>query len=93
LLRDQEYVDAGASFSYIDVGGVQRSMALVAGSLAFTLCQVPVTYTRGGESSVSVQYADGRDERIPGRSLPEEVSAQVFARSGAVVRIDVRLPG
>jgi hypothetical protein len=89
LLRDDEYRADDASFSYIDAGGKNQSLDLAAGSLAFTFCQVPVVYTRGGDGSILVRYADGGDERIAGNSLPAEASALVFTRCAAVERIDV----
>ena len=92
LLRDDEYLAGGAPFSYVDAGGMNQSLNLAAGSLAFTFCQVPVVYTRGGGASISVRYADGRDELIAGNSLPAEVSALLFARCAAVERIDVQVP-
>jgi hypothetical protein len=92
LLRDDEYLAGDAVFSYVDAGGRNQSLDLAAGSLAFTFCQVPVVYTRGGDASISVRYTDGRDEHIPGDSLPAELSSLVFARSGAVERIDVQVP-
>ena len=92
LLRDEEYLDHDTPFSYVDAGGKNRSLDLAAGSLAFTFCQVPVVYSRGGDASISVRYAGGRDEVIAGNSLPAEVSALVFARGGAIERIDVGVP-
>jgi hypothetical protein len=92
LLRDDEYLAGAAAFSYVDTGGTSRSLDLAAGSLAFTICQVPVVYTRGKAASISVRHADGREERIDGNSLPVELSALVFGRSGAVERIQVTVP-
>ena len=92
LLRDDEFLADNARFSYVDVGGESRTLSLTAGSLAFTFCQVPVVYTRasrGRDASISVRYADGRDERFAGNSLPAEVSALVFERSAAIERVDV----
>ncbi|MDH3215708.1 MAG: hypothetical protein OEN01_05370 [Candidatus Krumholzibacteria bacterium] len=92
LLRDDEYLADDARFSYVDAGGKEQSLDLAAGSLAFTFCQVPIVYTRGGDASISVRYADGRHELIAGNSLAAEVSALVFARSAVVERVDVHVP-
>jgi hypothetical protein len=92
LLRDDEYLADGALFSYVDAIGQVRSLELGAGSLAFTLCQVPVVYTRASDTSISVRYADGRDEHIAGKSLSLEVSTLLFTRSAAVERIVVHVP-
>jgi hypothetical protein len=92
LLRDEEYLTGDALFSYVDVNGKNQSIDLVAGSLAFTFCQVPVVYTRGGDASISVRYTDGRNELVAGNSLPADISALVFTRSAVVERLDVHLP-
>ncbi len=92
LLRNDDYLANDAPFSYVDAGGKNQSLGLAAGSLSFTFCQVPVVYTRGGDALISVRYTDGRIERIAGNSLPAEVSALVFTRSGAVDRVDVQVP-
>ncbi len=91
LLRDAEYLAAGARFAYVDAGGKEQSITLEASSLAFTLCDTPIVYRRGGKASISVHYADGRDDTVAGNSLPAEVSALVFARSAVIQRIDVHL--
>lgn len=92
LLRDDEYLAGDARFAYVDVGGKDQSIDLAAGSLAFTFCQVPIVYTRGAESSISVRCADSREERIAGNTLPARLSSLVFARSAVVQRIDVHVP-
>jgi hypothetical protein len=92
LLRDDEYLAAGTRFSYVDAGGQDQSIDLPAGSLAFTCCQVPVVYTRGGQASITVRGADGRSQRLAGSSLTPELSALVFARSAKIERIDVQIP-
>jgi hypothetical protein len=92
LLREHEYLADDTVFSYVDADGRDQSIDLAAGSLAYTFCQVPVVYTRGGEASTLVRYADGREELHTGNSLPPEIAALLFTRSGAVVRIEVQTP-
>ena len=44
LLREREFTDRATVFNYVDVAGQRRAIELPAGSLAYTLCQVPVVY-------------------------------------------------
>jgi hypothetical protein len=92
LLRDDEYLADDFVFSYVDASGNEQSLRLSAGSLAFTLCQVPVVYTRGGGASVAVRYRDGTKETTAGNSLSGEASTRLFARTGDLERIDVSIP-
>jgi hypothetical protein len=92
LLSDDEYLAGDAQFSYVDARGNEQTLALSAGSLAFTYCQLPVVYRRGNNALITVHYADGRDRRFPGNSLSPDISALVFSRSAVVERIDVNVP-
>ncbi len=58
------------------------------GSLGFTFCSVPVVYSLGDATGIDVTWADGRRDRFE-TELDCATSSAVFARSGAVARIDV----
>ena len=74
------------------VAGPQR-LALPAGSLAFTVCQVPVVYTLSdGPGRTRITRRDGTTDEVEGAALDAATSREVFDRSGAVSRIDVDLP-
>jgi hypothetical protein len=52
---------------------------------------VPVVYRRSDVPLLRVVGADGAVTEIEGDSLSAEISAEVFRRTGAVVRIEVHL--
>lgn len=96
LLRADEWTAAPTTFAYHDLTGQERTLALPAGSLAFTFCQVPVVYRRtdgpGTTAAVVAHLADGtRVEGVDG-ALGADVSARLFRRSGDVVRVEVEVP-
>jgi len=63
------------------------------GSLAFTICQVPVIYEKiTGSAWVQVTFADKTTTEFTGSRLDARVSAEVFNRSGRVERIRVGIP-
>lgn len=93
LLRAEEWTTAPATFAYRDVGGAERSIDLPAGSLAFTFCQVPVVYSRGGDAvSVTAHLADGTTMDQPNGVLSPELSASIFRRDGRVTSLSVHVP-
>ena len=67
-------------------------MPLPAGSLAFTVCQVPVVYTLvEGDGTVQVAFTDGETTAQPGDRLDAAVAAAIFARRGTVDHIRVAI--
>jgi hypothetical protein len=84
LLRDDEFLDGSGSFDYVDISGQGQTIALPAGTLAFTFCQTPVIYTRGQAAQIRVSYADDRSRIIPGSDLDVETSQHIFSRDGQV---------
>ncbi len=93
LLPADEFAERPAEFCYFDIEGEVRSIALSAGSLAFTFCQVPVIYERvTGETSIRITFTDGATAEHPGYRLDERTSADLFARSGRIAMIRVGIP-
>ena len=94
LLEPRELLDAPAEFRYWDVEGAERRLALEAGSLAFTVCQVPVVYERApdGAGGVSIVLADGTVTAGPGDRIAPGLASEIFARSGRVREVRVRVP-
>ena len=58
------------------------------GSARFTVCSVPMTLEVGTVDEVTIEHSDGRRHRRDGLELTSEESRDVFARSGAVARVD-----
>ena len=54
----------------------------------FSLCQTPVTVSLGAKPAVRIVWADGRSDTDNGLRVGELASSEVFARSGAVERIE-----
>jgi hypothetical protein len=94
LLRRSEFLREPQTFEYYDVAGRRQSMELAADTLAFTYCQVPIVYRRSDEPHLMLHFADGTDRSLDGLVLDADASAEVFRRSGKIVRIEVSLaPG
>jgi hypothetical protein len=93
LLRREEFLTAACAFTYRDVGGAKRKLPLKPGELGFTYCQVPVIYRLAGKDSISVLRRDGEPSRLDALNLDAALSAEIFARTGKVARIEVCLGG
>ena len=89
LLHAAEFLSTPGTFEYVDVTQTWQTVDLPAGSLAYTLCQVPVVHLRGDSPSIELALADGRTERFDGLELDQEWSRKIFRRAHDVVRMTV----
>ena len=93
LLEAREFLPAPAPFTVVDAAGRARTLQLPAGSMGFTLAQVPVVYTIvRRESWVRVTAHDGRVELYEGDALSPAASRALLSRDGTIARIDVGVP-
>jgi hypothetical protein len=91
LLRREEFVTGRTEFAYYDVAGVKRRLALKAGELAFTYCQLPIVYRVATKNSVTLVRANGAKDRREDLRLDSTVSQEIFERRSEIARIEVCL--
>ena len=91
LLNRDEILIQNGTFSYFDLSGNKKSIELEAQQLGFTFCQVPVIYTFGKNGNIIIIYTSGERKEFPGNEIPEEISLQIFSRSGEVEAIEFHL--
>jgi hypothetical protein len=89
LLRRAEFLREPALFEPIGPDGRRHRIALEEGTLAFTVCQVPVVYHLAAERRLSVTLADGTTRERAGDTLDVDASQELLRRSGRIRRIDV----
>jgi len=95
FLRDEEFLATPGEFRFFSDTGSAEVLALPAGSLAFTICNVPVVYSRapGGPAQrvhmLRVHMATGEIRSRDVAELTVDESGSVFLRSGIICRIDV----
>jgi hypothetical protein len=92
LIRVAEFSDAPGTLPYVDVTGERRSVDVPAGGYAITFCQVPVVVSRGGAAEVVLTTRAGETVARSELEIDSATSASLFARTGAVTRIEVRVP-
>jgi hypothetical protein len=91
VLRKSEFLDSPATLRYFDVTGTSQEVALKAGELAFTYCQVPVVMNMGESASITLHTHDGGTESVTGNALTAEQSEALFKKNGRYVRVDVHV--
>jgi hypothetical protein len=93
LLRRGEFLEQPDVYRYYDIGGNPRSIDLPAGSLAFSLCQVPVVYRLVADSPrVRLVDTGGSARETRGNELDVAQSRDLFGRTGAISLIEVDVP-
>ena len=90
LLKRSEFLSEPTSWQYC-VGSDVQSENLEAGSLAFTLCGVPVIYRLSEESSIEVYSDRETPTLVSGNKLSAELSQSLFKREERVKKVVVNL--
>ena len=77
LLTEQE-----ATFNMVD--GSLKTLKLEKGTLAFTVCQVPVIYKIATSNQMELYYDNGSEEVIDSLELDLQKSTKIFQRTGEI---------
>ncbi|MFK7746887.1 MAG: hypothetical protein AB8B65_00715 [Kordia sp.] len=91
MLRKDEFLLKDSTFNYTNIHSEAKQLAVAKGSLCFTYCQVPITYTVAEENSLSVQHANGSVQAFDNLSLDAATSQKVFNRAGDILQIHVHI--
>jgi len=92
LLDRNEFLVEPGEFSYRNVHGEQEQMELPAGSIAYTICQVPILLQASDEPCIHVHLSDGSTQQIDGYVLDLKNSRHIFQRDGVVHHLVVSIP-
>uniref|UniRef100_A0A7S1NGE4 Uncharacterized protein n=1 Tax=Eutreptiella gymnastica TaxID=73025 RepID=A0A7S1NGE4_9EUGL len=91
LLRYLEFLIEPKEFEYVSMDGELTKMPLKAKQLAFTFCQVPIVYTVVKREPIIVVHTITGSYTTEGNTLEMDTSADIFARRGTVLRIEVQI--
>ena len=58
-------------------------------SITITYCSIPFSYVIDGKTGVTIHYSDGTTSTQNGYTLPQDVSQQIFMRSGSIAMIEI----
>jgi hypothetical protein len=84
LLDRHEFLTAPSIYSYWNVDGQQQQIELKVGSLAYSICQVPVIIQAFTLKCIEVHLSDGCTQQIEGHVLDPTNSRHIFQRDGFV---------
>ena len=91
MLRKSEFISEPVAWNYA-TGGSEQCLDLVPGTLAFTLCGVPVIFRLADAAAIEIDAGDEGIFRITGNSLGTDWSAALFRRENRINRLLVDLP-
>ncbi|WP_281240211.1 hypothetical protein [Flavobacterium praedii] len=91
LLNENQFLQQEEIVSFIDFGNKPYSITLDKGSLAFTVCQVPIVYKKGNANQVEIKFKDGKTETASTLTLSHENSQKIFNRTGEIIQVTVCL--
>ena len=91
ILNPSEFLSAPQNFDYYDVNQQMQRIKLEKGSLAFTICQVPIIYKKGSGLSITTEFRDGKTNNIKGKVLDYKTTQTIFKRSDMVKTIIVHV--
>jgi hypothetical protein len=91
MLRREEFLVEPTAWSYASVGQ-SRVLKLAAGSLAFSVCGVPVIYRLADRYAIQVEAQDGSVHSIESNHLGPDWSRSLFCRDGRIqsIQVDIR---
>jgi hypothetical protein len=90
MLRREEFLSQAVAWAY-PAGDQAAGAELAAGSLAFTVCGVPVVYRLADAYAIRVETKDGEVHAIEGNRLGPDWSRSLFRRDDRLrtIRVDV----
>ena len=91
LLDMNEFLADSAVFDYWSADGQKEQIGLQAGSIAYSICQVPVILQASNEKCITVHLIDGSNQQIDGHVLDPVNSRHLFNRDGVVHHLVVSM--
>ena len=89
MLKKSEFLNEPEDFEYYDVNSKKQRIVLTAGSLAFTICQVPIIYKINLTEAISIEFSNGKSKQLKGNKLDLNISDEIFKRTSKVKKIAV----
>ena len=91
LLKKVEFLKEDKNIKYYDVDGKQHELTLHQDQLFFSICQTPVVYCKSDENKIEVELVSSGTQVIKGLELREDISTEIFNRSGEIKIIKVNI--
>lgn len=89
LLDKQEFLTVPTTYEYWNVDGKQEQIECPAGSIMYSICQVPIILQTSDEPCVKVHLSNGSIQEINGYFLDVENSRHIFQRDGIIHHLTI----
>ncbi|HSN48298.1 MAG TPA: hypothetical protein VLR29_06015, partial [Flavobacterium sp.] len=91
LLNKNQFLQQGETVTFIDLEENPQAITLEKGTLAFTVCQVPIVYKMSDQEQIEVKYENGTTENFSALTMSHELSQKIFQRTGEIVQVTVNI--
>jgi len=91
LLNKNQFLSQEETVVFNDLESNTYSLKLEKGSLAFTVCQVPVIYSISDKNQIEVVHKNNNVETISSLTLSHDISQEIFHRSGEISQLKVSI--
>jgi hypothetical protein len=92
LLDKQEFLTTPTTYAYWNVDGKQEQIECPAGSITYSICQVPIILKASDKSHITVHLSDGSVQATTGYVLDSVDSRHIFKRDGHIHHLTVSVP-
>jgi hypothetical protein len=91
LLNKNQFLSQEETVVFNDLESNTYEVKLDKGSLAFTVCQVPVIYSISDKNQIEVLYKNSNAEIVDALTLSHNISQEIFHRSGEISQLKVSI--
>ena len=91
LLHKNEFLMEEKEVNFVAIDGAEKVIKLEKGSLAFSVCQVPVIYTISSSNQIEIEYNNGAVKTFDSLVLDTIESQKIFGRKGEISVIKIHL--
>lgn len=91
LFNPKEILTMPVSFNYLDVKRNRQRIDLVPGTMAYTVCEVPIVIQMADKPAIEIHLTGGAIIKIHGNQLDALNSRHIFQRDGVVHHLIVNL--
>ncbi|HAT75380.1 MAG TPA: hypothetical protein DCS19_00665, partial [Flavobacterium sp.] len=91
LLNKNQFLQQDETVSFNDLENKPYSIQIEKGSLAFTVCQVPIIYKIGVQNQIEVVFKNKQTEVFSSLTLNFEISQKIFNRTGEISQLNVSI--
>ncbi len=89
VVDKQEFLTGQTTYNYWNIHGQQEQIECPAGTIAYSICQVPVLLQASHQPCIEIHFSDGTRQIINDFVLDSVNSQHIFRRDGAIHHIVV----